>query len=98
MVSAQSKMSALLFSTDRALLVTFEEILASTVTLAAGMPGMFIFAHSGFGTAVNDAFGTMSLTMYGPTPGGGVFGSLVIGVPQGVNASDGNASTFMNGP
>ena len=59
---------------------------------------MFIFAHSGFLTSENDALGTMFVIMYGPTPGGGLLGSFLNGVPVGMNPSDGNASTLSNAP
>ena len=40
----------------------------------------------------------MSLTSYGPTPGGGLVGSTFIGKPAGIRPRAGNASTLSNGP
>src|SRR5581483_3010946 len=97
-VSAQSNTSALPFSTDSAFASTFEEIFTFTSTWPAGMPGMFIFDQSGFRTSSNDWFGTMFVILYGPTPGGGLFGMFFIGVPFGTSPRDGNASTLPNAP
>src|SRR5436305_11488004 len=97
-VSAQSNTSALFCSTDSAFASTFEEILTLTSTFPDGIPGMFICAHFGFLTTENEALGTMFVIMYGPTPGGGLFGSFFIGVPVGTSPSDGNASTLPNAP
>src|SRR3981081_1524872 len=97
-VSAQSNTSALFCSTDSAFASTFDEILTFTSTLPAGMFGMFICAHFGFFTNENEALGTMFVIMYGPTPGGGLFGSFFIGEPVGTSPSDGNASTLPNAP
>src|ERR1700684_3532690 len=36
--------------------------------------------------------------MYGPTPGGGLFASLCIGVPAGTSPRAGSPSTFSNAP
>jgi len=97
-VSAQSNTSALFCSTASAFASTFDEIFTSTLTRPAGIPGMFIRAHFGFLTTENEASGTTFVIMYGPTPGGGLFGWFFIGVPLGTSASAGNASTFPNAP
>ena len=59
-------------------------ILTLTLTWPAGMPGIVVLAQCGFLTTVNDAFGTMFVIMYGPTPGGGLVGSFLNGVPVGI--------------
>jgi len=97
-VSAQSKKSAVLLSTDSALELTLAEILTLTSTWPAGMPGIFIAAQRGLSSDSNDALGTMLVVMYGPTPGGGLLGSFLNGVPVGMIPSAGNASTLSNGP
>ena len=38
------------------------------------------------------------MIMYGPTPGGGLFGRFFIGVPVGTRPDEGNASTLSNAP
>src|SRR2546423_9850301 len=40
----------------------------------------------------------MFVNMYGPTPGGGLFGSFFSGEPCGTSDVEGNARTFVNGP
>src|ERR1700722_13456398 len=40
----------------------------------------------------------MLVTLYGPTPGGGLLASTASGVLLGTNPSAGNASTLSNGP
>ena len=40
----------------------------------------------------------MLVIMYGPTPGGGLLGSFLNGVPVGTIPDDGNASTLSNAP
>jgi len=91
-------MSTLLFSTDSAFDETFDEILMSMLSWPAGMPGIAIAAQWGFWITENDWLATMFVTSYGPTPGGGLVGWAVIGVPVGMMPSAGNASTLSNGP
>src|SRR5579875_2784599 len=74
------------------------EILTLMFTWPSGIPGMFCAAQRGLRTTENDWLGTMLVTMYGPSPGGGEVGSTFIGKPAGINPSDGNASTLSNGP
>ena len=63
-MSAQSKMSAELFSTASALAVTFDvDLDLDVVVTARGMPGMAIFDQFGFWTASNDLFGRCSSTL-----------------------------------
>ena len=97
-VSKESNTSAWLFRTDSAFESTFDEILTLMFTVPAGMPGMFIFDHCGFLTSEYDWFGTMLVIMYGPTPGGGLFGWFLIGVPLGTTPAAGNARTLSNAP
>jgi hypothetical protein len=62
------------------------------------MPGMAIAAQCGFLLSWNDALGTMLAISYGPTPGGGLLGSFLNGVPVGMTPRAGKASTLSNAP
>ena len=62
-MSAQSKMSAELFRTDRALAVTFESVLISTFSWPAGIPGIIIFDQYGFWTTSNEVLATIFSTL-----------------------------------
>src|SRR5579859_1857960 len=97
-VSAQSKTSTEFWSTARAFADTLDEIFTFTSTCPDGMPGMLKLAHLGLRTSWKPSFGTTFLMMYGPQPGGGLFGMFLNGVPVGTSASDGNARMLSNAP
>ena len=94
-MSAQSKTSALLLSTAS----VSELVLVSIVDVDVDVPGRDPRDRHRRPVRVlftsNDWFGTMLVILYGPTPGGGLFGSFFIGVPVGTNPSAGNASDVL---
>ena len=61
-----------------------------------GMFGMLRLGNSGFFSITNCRFGTDSVTMYGPTPGGGEAVMLRNGVSPGTSPTNHWASTFWN--
>ena len=55
-------------------------------------------ANFGFLTAEKDLFGTTSVSMYAPTPGGGSLLRFRMGVPDGTKPAAVIASTLGNAP
>src|SRR5947209_8280706 len=98
MMSAQSNTSFELFRTDSAPAETFDWNFTVMSAFPAGMPGMFIFDHSGLRTSWTETFGVTDAILYGPTPGGGADDRFFIAVPEGTMPSGGIASTFSSGP
>src|SRR6476660_9529115 len=99
MVSPASKTSAWLFRTCWASVWVFDSIVTSILSRwRSGMSGTLLLAHFGFLTTLNDLFGTMSVTMYGPLLGGRSVVSVGSGVPHGTSPISGKASTFVNAP